>query len=149
MVERLKQECRNLRSQAEKAQLEGTVRTFQKDARKIIPDLMKRKVEGIAEGAGAKVDFRWYSYLPCVNNDKKYEKVVTEAAIDLGYKVEVAKESPGGEDFALYQNIIPGFFVWMGVGGSKEWHHPSFNLNEDALIIGAKYFCNLVLKVLS
>lgn len=133
----------------EKAELEGTVRTFQEDVRKNIPDLMKRNAEGIASAFGAKIDFRWYPYLPSVNNDEKFKKVATESAIELGYKVVEAKQSTGGEDFALYQTKIPGFFVWMGVGGDKEWHHPAYYLNEDALIIAAKYFSNLAIKVLA
>ncbi len=132
----------------EKASLEGTVRTFQKDVRKIIPDLIKRNIEGIASAFGAKVNLKWYPYLPGVCNDESFTKVATEAAVELGYKVELAKVSTGGEDFALYQNIIPGFFIWMGVAGTKEWHHPSYNLNEEAVIIAAKYFFNLIMKVL-
>lgn len=132
-----------------KAELEGTVRTFQNDVRDIIPGLMKRNVEGIASAFGAKVDFRWYPYAPSVYNDDKYTKVVTEAATELGYKVVEAKQSAGGEDFALYQTKIPGYFVWMGVGGSKEWHHPSYNLDEKALIVAARYFAGLVGKILS
>ena len=132
----------------EKASLEGTVRTFQKDVRKIIPDLIKRNIEGIASAFGAKVNLKWYPYLPGVCIVECFTKVATEAAVELGYKVELAKVSTGGEDFALYQNIIPGFFIWMGVAGTKEWHHPSYNLNEDAVIIAAKYFFNLIMKVL-
>ncbi|WP_066891291.1 amidohydrolase [Clostridium nigeriense] len=133
----------------EKVELEGTVRTFQKDVRRSIPDLMRRKADGIAKASGAKIDFKWYPYLPGVYNDKKYKKVVAEAAIELGYNVVEAKESAGGEDFALYQTKIPGFFIWMGVNGEKDWHHPAYDLNEDALIVAAKYFSNLVFKVLS
>lgn len=132
----------------EKAELEGTVRTFQKDVRRVIPDLMKRNVEGIASAFGANIDFRWYPYLPIVHNDKKFTKAVTEAATELGYNVVLAKQSAGGEDFALYQTKVPGFFVWMGVEGDKDWHNPSYNLNEDSLIIAANYFSNLAIKVL-
>ncbi len=133
----------------EKAHLEGTVRTFQEDVRNNIPDLIKKNIEGIASAFGAKIDFRWYPYLPGVYNDEKLTKAVTEAATELGYTVLEGKQSTGGEDFALYQTKIPGFFIWMGVGGSKEWHHPSYNLNEAALIIAAKYFSNLAIKILS
>ncbi len=132
----------------ERAELEGTVRTFQSDIRNIIPGLMKRNAEGIAAAFGAKIDFRWYSYLPIVNNDEKFVKVATEAATELGYNTVLAKQSTGGEDFALYQNKVPGLFVWMGVAGDKDWHHPSYNLNEDSLIIAANYFSNLAIKVL-
>lgn len=133
----------------EKAQLEGTVRSFQNEARNIIKRLMVRKLEGIAKSYGARIDFRWYPYLPGVYNDDKFTKVVTDSAIELGYKVELAKQSTGGEDFALFQSKIPGFFIWMGVDGNKEWHHPEYNLNEDALIIAAKYFSTLIINVLS
>lgn len=133
----------------EKATLEGTVRTFQEEVRNSIPTLMKRKAEGIASASGAKIDFKWFPYLPGVYNDEKYKEVAIDAATELGYKVIEAKEIAGGEDFALYQKKIPGFFIWMGVDGEKDWHHPSYDLNEDALIVAAKYFSNLVFKVLS
>lgn len=132
----------------EKAELEGTVRTFQNEARELIPQLMKRTAEGIAAGLGASIDFRWDSYLPVVNNDTKFTKVVSETADKLGYTVVEAEQSPGGEDFAFYQTKIPGYFVWMGVGGTKEWHHPAFNLKEEALHIAAHYFANLASNVL-
>ena len=133
----------------EKAYLEGTVRSFQNKIRKIIPSLMERKAEGIAKSHGARIDFRWYPYLPGVYNDEKFIRVVTDSATERGYKVELAKQSTGGEDFALYQKEVPGFFLWMGVDGSKEWHHPEYNLNEEALIVAAKYFSNLIINVLS
>ena len=134
---------------SEKAELEGTVRTFQKEVRKTIPELMERTAKGIAEGLGAQINFRWYPYIPSVNNDERFLNIVTEAAIELGYNVVEAKPSAGGEDFALYQEKIPGFFVWMGVDGEKDWHHPEYKLNEDALIVAAKYFSNLTIKYLS
>jgi N-acetylcysteine deacetylase len=132
----------------ERAQLEGTVRTFQNEARQTIPELMKRTAEGIASSFGAKADFRWYSYMPVVDNSPRFTKVATEAAIESGYDVVEAEQSAGGEDFAFYQMKIPGFFVWMGVDGPKEWHHPAFTLKEEALVVAANYFSNLSIKVL-
>lgn len=133
----------------DKAELEGTVRTFQNEVRDIIPTLMKRTTEGIASAFGAKVDFRWFPYLPVVNNDPRFTEIAAEAATQLGYKVVEALQSPGGEDFALYQNKIPGYFIWVGVGGTKEWHHPAYTINEEALPVAANYFANLAVNVLS
>lgn len=133
----------------EKAELEGTVRTFQNEAREIIPDLMKRTAEGIAAAFGAKIDFRWFPHLPVVNNDSRFSQLATEVAKELGYTVVDAEQKPGGEDFAIYQTKIPGFFMWMGVDGTKEWHHPAYTLKEDALIVAANYFSNLAIRVLS
>ena len=100
-------------------------RTFQNEARATIPELMKRTAEGIASSLGAKADFRWYPYLPVVNNSPRFTKVARDCT-GAGVCVAEAQRSPGGEDFAFYQTKIPGFFVWMGVDGPKEWHHPAF-----------------------
>ncbi len=132
----------------DKAELEGTVRTFQNEARDLIPSLMKRKVEGIATAFGATVDFRWFPYLPVVDNDPKFYDILTQTAQELNYTVVEAKPSPGGEDFALYQMKIPGFFVWVGVEGPRQWHHPSYVLNEDALLVAANYFANVAQNIL-
>ncbi|WP_425803880.1 amidohydrolase [Desulfitobacterium sp. Sab5] len=131
----------------ERAVLEGTVRTFQEEARALVPELMKRAVEGIAAAYGAKVSFRWFPSLPCVDNDPQFTSLLKETAEELGYKVVEAEPIPGGEDFAAYQKIIPGYFVWIGVEGTKEWHHPQYNLKEEALSVGANYFAHLALKI--
>ncbi|WP_428909837.1 M20 peptidase aminoacylase family protein [Niallia sp. Krafla_26] len=131
----------------EKAELEGTVRTFQKKAREAIPELMKRTAEGIAQSFGAKAEFRWYPYMPVLENTPEFKKVAAETAVELGYEVVEAEQSPAGEDFAHYLTKIPGFFVWMGVDGPKEWHHPAFTLDENALIVAANYFTQLAINV--
>jgi len=82
---------------------------LQNEAREIIPNLMKRTAEGIASGLGAKIDFRWYPYLPVVNNSARFKKVALEAATEIGYRVAEAQKSPGGEDFAFYQTKIPAY----------------------------------------
>ncbi|WP_413463241.1 amidohydrolase [Bacillus sp. B1-b2] len=128
--------------------LEGTVRTFQPQAREAIPGLMKNLAESIATGNGGSVEFVWDDYLPVVNNDAQLEEVVRAAAMESGYQVVDAVPSAGGEDFAFYQTYIPGFFVWVGVDGPKEWHHPQFDLKEDAIKVAAEYFAHLAAKVL-
>lgn len=133
----------------EKAFLEGTVRTFQKVERKNIPQLMERTAKGIAAAYGAEIDFRWFPYIPVVENASEFEALATSSALELGYQVVKAKQVAGGEDFAFYQTKIPGFFVWMGVDGTYDWHHPKFYLNEEALEYAATYFANLALQTLS
>lgn len=53
-----------------------------------------------------------------------YAGEISESAKELGYIVTEAKQISGGEDFSLYQTKIPGFFIWVGVEGDKDWHHP-------------------------
>ncbi|GED03517.1 M20 peptidase aminoacylase family protein [Bacillus atrophaeus] len=132
----------------DQAEMEGTVRTFQKEAREAVPEHMKRIAEGIAAGYGAQAEFRWFPYLPSVMNDDQFLNAASEAAARLGYQTVPAEQSPGGEDFALYQEKVPGFFVWMGTNGTEEWHHPAFTLDEEALRVAARYFAELAVTVL-
>src|SRR5699024_8855733 len=104
--------------------LEGTVRTFQPEARQQIEYWMKKMAESTAEGQGGKVDFSWMPKMPTVQNDTAYKEVLWQTAAELGYKPIEAEPSSGGEDFAFYQEHVPGFFVWMGSNGAKQWHHP-------------------------
>lgn len=132
----------------EKAELEGTVRTFQEETREVIRERMRLLAEGIAESHGARADFRWFSYLPVVNNDSRFTELAAQAAEKAGYKAVEAEPIPAGEDFAFYQTKMPGYFVWMGVDGPKAWHHPAFRLNEEALEVAANYFAELAVLVL-
>jgi amidohydrolase len=53
-----------------------------------------------------------------------------------------------GEDFAYYQEKIPGIMVWLGVGKTKPLHNPEFSANPRAIEIGAKYFSEMIQEAL-
>lgn len=131
-----------------KAILEGTVRTFQNDVRDVIPTLMKRAAEGIASAFGASINFNWYPYVPVVDNDDDLSLIAIETANNQGFTVVSAEQALIGEDFSLYQQLVPGLFVWIGVDGTQDLHHPAYILKEEALIIASEYFANLTLRVL-
>ncbi|HEX7057368.1 MAG TPA: amidohydrolase [Bacilli bacterium] len=124
----------------DEAFLEGTVRTFLAATRAKVSEMMARTAQGIAAGYGAKAEFVWTSCLPCVNNDARLIELMAAAATEVGLRVEEARQSLGGEDFALYQEQVPGCYIWMGTSGTEEWHHPRFTLNEDALPLSAALF---------
>lgn len=128
--------------------LEGTVRTFQPEARQSIPEHMKRVVEHVAAGYGAEARLDWTSMLPAVNNDAGIAEIMQAAADAQGLQVVEAVSTMGGEDFALYQEQVPGCFIWMGTGGTEQWHHPRFTLNEDAISISAAYFAEAAIAAL-
>jgi metal-dependent amidase/aminoacylase/carboxypeptidase family protein len=71
-----------------------------------------------------------------------------ETAANLGYTSVKPVPSPAGEDFAFYQQAVPGLFVFTGTAGSREWHHPAFDLDEAALPVGAGFFSSLAVRVL-
>ncbi|MBP2650083.1 MAG: hydrolase [Firmicutes bacterium] len=130
------------------AHLEGTVRTFQKDVRARISELMRELIENIAAANGAKVQFKWNECLPMVNNSSLFTSIIKQVANEAGLRVVEAERSLGGEDFAYFQALVPGFFLWIGVDGDQEWHHPAYRLSEAALEISARYWALLARAVL-
>jgi amidohydrolase len=53
------------------------------------------------------------------------------------------------EDFAFYQQRIPGFYFFLGVANPAKhitamWHTEYFDLDEDALLIGMRAMATVV-----
>ncbi|KAB2460645.1 amidohydrolase [Bacillus sp. CH126_4D] len=132
----------------EKATLEGTVRTFQTETREKIPALMKRIIQGVSDALGVKTEFRFYAGPPAVHNDTSLTNLSTQVAEKMNLNIISPTPSMAGEDFSFYQQEIPGSFVFMGTGGTHEWHHPAFTVDERALPISAEYFALLAEKAL-
>lgn len=133
----------------DKAELEGTVRTFHNNIREYIRDSLKLIIKKIESSFNTKITFEWLSYSSVVNNSETFTTILKSTATKLGYQITDAIPNTGGEDFSFYLDKIPGFFVWIGVDGTKNWHSPSYNLNEDALFIAANYFANLSVNILN
>lgn len=132
----------------DKAILDGTLRTFEESVRTLIIKRLEQLVHGIAAAYGTKAIVRWIKGPPAVSNDKELARLASEAAQQAGLDVITPVPSPAGEDFAYYQKKIPGVFVFMGTSGPQEWHHPAFDIDEQALPISARYFAILAQKAL-
>jgi metal-dependent amidase/aminoacylase/carboxypeptidase family protein len=58
-----------------------------------------------------------------------------------------------GEDFAFYQQVIPGAMYWLGVSNSEKGtvgmpHSPDYVADEEAIIVGSKAMAALLLDYL-
>lgn len=128
----------------ETVEMTGTVRSFRHEVR----DALHRRISEIASstaaalGCGAEVDIR--RDLPAVINDgASYACCIRAASMEAGEdKIITAAPSMGGEDFALFQELIPGCMFWLGVGNEAigavyPWHSPRFIADESALPVGA------------
>jgi amidohydrolase len=124
----------------------GTVRSFNKEVRKLIKASLIKKIKAleIAYGVKSKVD-----YIPIgdalINTPNITEACIKTAKEFYGRQnVEILqKPSMGGEDFSEYLNDIPGNFIYIGTSKGKHtsypWHHSNFNVDETALPKASKY----------
>ncbi|GAF08109.1 N-acetyl-L,L-diaminopimelate deacetylase [Paenibacillus pini JCM 16418] len=131
-----------------KAVLEGTIRTFDEHVRLRVLERFQQVVEGVGVAFGAQVSLRWIEGPPPVVNDEAWASVAKQTADELGFQSLEPVPSPAGEDFAFYQRVIPGLFVFMGTAGSREWHHPAFDLDEQALPVSVAFFSALAKQAL-
>ena len=129
---------------AHEALLEGTVRAFNEEIRKSIAEKIERISKGIAKTmrGEAEIDYIWGP--PPVKNDDNSVKLARECA-ELLYGKESLylslKKIMGAEDFAHYLKKVPGVFTFVGSGNSEKGtdfphHHPNFDIDEDALLLG-------------
>ncbi|MED4584553.1 M20 peptidase aminoacylase family protein [Brevibacillus choshinensis] len=132
----------------DKVVLGGTVRTFQDEVRAKIPGHFRRIIEGVTAAYGTKISLRWFEGPPSVNNDDWLTQLSEVAAQKVGLQVVSPAPSPAGEDFAFYQQRIPGSFVFMGTSGTKEWHHPAFTLDDRSLTQSSLYFAEVAIAAL-
>jgi metal-dependent amidase/aminoacylase/carboxypeptidase family protein len=67
---------------------------------------------------------------------------------------EIQKPLMGAEDFAYYLEKVPGSFLRLGIKNAKKkaiypWHHPKFNVDEDAIKIGSSVLAGLAFDFLN
>ncbi|USK60961.1 amidohydrolase [Peribacillus asahii] len=130
------------------AYLEGTVRTFGRTERAFIEKRMRQVLHGIGVTFDANVEFFWHPGPPSVDNTPEWADFALEIGDKTGYTTKTLKASSIGEDFALYQEKIPGAFVMIGSGGPYDLHHPKFKIDDTALFPASQYFYELAVGVL-
>jgi len=123
----------------ERAVFDGTLRTFDERVRADVRRRFEEVVAGVAAAFGTTAKTSWISGPPAVVNDVRWTAVAARAAESVGLTVTEPVPSPAGEDFAVYLRKTPGVFVFLGTNGPKEWHHPSFDVDERALPGAAAY----------
>ena len=126
----------------ERVEMSGTLRCLNTDVRDMVMEYLYDTLQGITSAWGAAYELDYaYGYPPVVN-DQKLNQILAEAIIKAGAKIEIM-ERPllAGEDFSYYGKEAPAAFFFTGSGSERfyqPWHHNCFDIEEDAMIFGAK-----------
>jgi len=131
------------------AWIEGTVRTFSSEMRERLAQRLREIALGIGAAFDANVTFNWHAGPPSVVNDPELTTLALQQAAASGFEARVVEPSPIGEDFAFYQQQIPGAFVMVGTGEPFALHHPAFRINDDVLLPTARYLADLAVTALT
>lgn len=134
--------------------IEGTVRMFSEENAKKIESSIKRIAysTAVAHGAVATIDYNLSSH-PAVFNDEAAVKRALCGARKIFDKESIVSipKMMLGEDFSVYQSIIPGVFAFVGAGNYQMGrdfpnHNEKFNIDEKAILISTKLYLAYALE---
>jgi amidohydrolase len=136
---------------AGEAVLTGTVRTLDAETWAEIPERFERIVGGICDANRATYDLEYERIAPVVDNDTALTGFAVQSlARSLG--AEHVLEVPpimAAEDFAYFQQEVPGVYFFLGVANAAEgWtdyvHTPTFRPDESAIVTGVTAAASLL-----
>ena len=121
---------------------EGTIRSFNPSVQRELKEHFISIIRHIAKSLEVDVAFEWGVTPPVTFNDEELTKVVWEASQDLA-EVLPANPSTAGEDFAFYQERIPGVFAFIGSNGepdAPDLHHDHMTIDDAAFQVSVPYY---------
>jgi amidohydrolase len=128
----------------EQAELGGTVRSMGGRLYEEAPERLTAIAKGVAGGLGCAAEVDYVRQTPVAVNNAAMTGLVARVAAGLvgEQSVLTSARTLGGEDFAFFLERVPGCFAWVGSqnalkGYDAPHHSPRFDIDEEAMLIGA------------
>jgi amidohydrolase len=139
---------------ADRVVLTGTLRCLSAETRSELPGLLAGAAAHAAATLGAECELVVEPGEPVLFNDESLTRTVELVATELigvGCVHHLPQPSMGAEDFAFYLDRVPGAQVSLGTGNSTRGitaglHTPTFDIDEDALAVGAAVLAGTALR---
>lgn len=135
----------------DKAEMSGTLRTYDESTRQRIMTRVKEVAEGIASSMNASAEVIWEAngYPPIMADPALVQKMAPSLVRVAGEKALEAERSSAGEDFSYFAQKAPGMFFFVGItpeGIQKAApnHSPKFQVDESGLITGLRAMLHVV-----
>jgi len=138
----------------EEAFMAGTIRTLDYDMQKKVHEKLLLTATKIAEASGATAEVRIINKTPITYNDIALtEKMVSSLQKAVGTENVLRMNAvTGAEDFAFYQQKIPGLFIYVGAmmpdktqATAPSHHTPDFMIDERGMTPGLKAMLQVTL----
>jgi len=140
----------------DRADLRGTVRTFGGHFFEDAPRLVEDTAQGVASAFGAHVNVNYRRLSAPLINNEELSRLMRDVAADLigADNVRQGVRTMGGEDMAFFLEKVPGCFAFVGsaprTGGRASPHHsPTFDIDEESLVIAAELLTQTAIRYLS
>ena len=127
---------------AEEVTISGTLRVFSNDLYRTLSHKIAALMQGLETATGAQIDMDRKVRYPSVRNPRELvEQFYT--VFDSMDDTVLVEPVMAAEDFAEYQQEIPGLFFFLGVQeptGTAPLHSSHFNFDERVLLTGVETF---------
>src|SRR5215207_4759208 len=140
---------------AGEVKMSGTMRTFNDAVRERSIALMRETLQNVTAAYGATFELEWNNGTPVTYNEPALveETLPTIRRVAGPANALAIKPFMPAEDFSLFQKVVPGFYYFLGVGNRERgitsgWHTPTFDADEESLVVGVKVMSNTVLDYL-
>jgi amidohydrolase len=142
----------------EEAVMAGTIRTLDEGMQKKIHEKIKLTATKIAESAGATAEVVIENKTPVTYNDPALTEKMVSSLEKAAGKENVMRINAvtGAEDFAFFQQKVPGLFFFVGAmmpdqdPNTVPAHHtPDFMIDERGMIVGLKAMLNVTLDYMN
>lgn len=130
---------------AERARLEGTIRTLSPEAM----EKVKRRIEAIVRGVEVAYDCQAHidygsMYYQVYNDETLTNEFMQFVEKETNVRLVRCQEAMTGEDFGYMLARIPGFMFWLGVQSPFGLHHAKLNPNEEAIDVAIQLLTRYV-----
>jgi len=140
----------------ESAELIGTVRTLDPKMKAHIEKRMTEMVTTLAKAYGGEATISFQNNTAITYNDHELvdQMLPTLQKVARQENVRLRKATTGGEDFSYFQEVVPGFYFFLGgmTPGNTEafpHHTPDFYIDESGMLLGVKALTQITFDYLN
>jgi len=137
----------------DRALIQGTIRAYDAEVMQRLEARVEETAKGVAAALRARAEVEIHMHYPPVVNDEAMAELAGGAIRKLGLNVAVGSPIMAAEDFSYVLQRVPGAMVQLGVRDPawpepKPVHTAQFDLDEEALPLGAAVYAAMALEYL-
>ena len=140
----------------ESSELIGTLRTLDPEMRSHIMKRMTEMTETIAKAYGGEATIEFQENTAITYNDYDLVDKMLPSLVKIAgaQNVHLRKATTGGEDFSYFQEVVPGFYFFLGgmtPGNENAYPHhtPDFFIDESGMLLGVKTLTQMTFDFLN
>lgn len=125
-------------------EIKGTIRSYKNEVRDLIVERFTAIVEGIAHAMNCTSRLEFFEKTPPLVNDEVVGARLRNGfgQIDKNLQIVDDVRTMGAEDMGFFLERAPGVYFFVGSANANRGldyphHHPRFDVDEEALLIGA------------